>query len=410
MRKSLLSVLVIMLVAALGFGIVSAQDQVTIQLAGWSSSEAENAALESAVAAFEEQNPTIDVEVIFAPEYETFMQTGFASGDYPNVFYVDSFRLQDWASAGVLEPYGDQITDPEGIYESLRTIFTYEDELYCAAKDFSTLGLVYNTDMFEAAGVEVPTTWEEFATVAEALTMGEGDEQVVGLTTGIELPRWLPFLYQAGGSILSADNMEVTFDSPEANEALSYFVDIYTNGFAGSPADLGAGWAGEAFGQGRAAMAIEGNWMIQYLQDQFPDLNWAVAELPAGPVGPATMAFTVCYGVAAAENNDHVAESILLADFLTGPEGAMMVAEAGFGPMPARAAAADAWLEARGEEFSAFVAGAEYSFPWSFPPGFGTFIDTFNNGLNEAIVGSAEVADVITDSAEAAQEALEENM
>ncbi len=58
-----------------------------------------------------------DVEVIFAPEYETFMQTGFASGSYPNVFYVDSFRLQDWASAGVLEPYGDRITDVEDIYD-----------------------------------------------------------------------------------------------------------------------------------------------------------------------------------------------------------------------------------------------------------------------------------------------------
>lgn len=410
MRKSLLFVLALTLVAALGFGVVSAQDQVTLQLAGWSANEAENAALEAMVAAFEEQNPNIDVEVIFAPEYETFMQTGFASGDYPNVFYVDSYRLQDWASAGVLEPYGDRITEPEGIYESLRNVFTWDDQLWCAPKDFSTLGLIYNVDALEAAGVAVPTTWEELAAAAEALTTGEGDERVVGLTTGVELPRWLPFLYQAGGAILSEDGMEVAFDSEAANESLTYFVDLYRNGFAGSPADLGAGWAGEAFGQGRAAMTIEGNWIIQYLQDQFPDLNWAVAELPAGPAGQATMAFTVCYGVAAAANNEHLEESILLADFLTGPEGAMMVAEAGFGVMPAREAAAATWLETRGEEFAAFPASAAYAFPWSFPPGFGTFVDTFNNGLNEAIVGNAEAADVISDSAEAAQEALEESM
>ncbi|MBK8024265.1 MAG: extracellular solute-binding protein [Chloroflexi bacterium] len=78
---------------------VGAQDQTVIQLAGWASSDAENAALEAMVAAFEEANPDVDVEVIFSPEFETFMQTGFASGDYSNVFYVDSSKLQDWASA-----------------------------------------------------------------------------------------------------------------------------------------------------------------------------------------------------------------------------------------------------------------------------------------------------------------------
>lgn len=407
MRKSLFVLALVALVAALALGVVSAQDQVTIQLAGWSSSDAENAALEAMVAAFEEQNPNIDVEVIFAPEYETFMQTGFASGAYPNVFYVDSFRLQDWASAGVLEPYGDSITDADDVYESLRNVFTYDGNLYCAPKDFSTLALVYNTDLFTAAGVEVPTTWDELATAAEALTSGEGDSRVVGLTTGIEMPRWLPFLYQAGGAILNADG-EVAFDSEEARAAAEYFVNLYTSGFAASPADLGAGWAGEAFGQGKAAMTIEGNWIIQYLFDQFPDTNWAVAELPAGAVGPATMTFTVCYGVAAAENNAHLEESILLADFLTGPEGAMMVGEAGFGPMPARASAAETWLSVRGEEFQPFVSGADYAYPWSFPPGFGTFIDTFNNRLNEAVVGNADVEDVIVDAAEAAQEALDD--
>lgn len=405
MRNVRLIVLMVGLFALLGAGLASAQTT-TIQLAGWSSSDAENAALEAMVAAFEEANPDIDVELIFAPEYETFMQTGFASGDYPNVFYVDSFRLQDWASAGVLEPYGDQITNPDDLYASLRDIFTYDGQLYCAPKDFSTLALVYNTDLFEAAGVAVPTNWEELRAAAEALTT----DDVAGLTTGIELPRFLPFLYEAGGSILSEDGTEVVLDSDATITAVDYFVSLYTDGVAKSPADLGAGWAGEAFGQGKAAMTIEGNWIIQYLIDQFPDTNWAVSELPVGSEGPATMAFTVCYGVAAAANNDNLEASVLLADFLTGPEGAMMVGESGFGPMPARASAAETWLSSRGEEFAPFVAGGEYSYAWSFPPGFGTFIDTFNNGLNEAVKGNMDVQELVQDSAEAAQEALDELM
>ena len=62
------------------------------------------------------------------------------------------------------------ITEPDDIYPSLTEAFTYDDTWYCPPKDFSTLGLVYNADMLEAAGVEPPTTMEELAAAAEALT------------------------------------------------------------------------------------------------------------------------------------------------------------------------------------------------------------------------------------------------
>jgi multiple sugar transport system substrate-binding protein len=405
MRNRFIVLALVVLAALSVSGLTVAQDQVQIQLAGWSANDQENAALQAQVDAFMAANPDVAVEVILAPEYETFMQTGFASGDYPNVFYVDSFRLQDWASAGVLEPWGDSITDPDDIYPSLRDVFTYEEQLYCAPKDFSTLGLIYNVDMLEAAGVEVPTDWASLAAAAEATATDE----IAGLTTGVELPRVLPFIYQNGGSIFGEDG-SIAFESDATVEAMQYVIDLYTSGAAKSPADLGAGWAGEAFGQGLAAMTIEGNWIIQYMLDQFPDINWGVAELPAGSAGNSTMVFTVCYGVAAAANNDQVEASIRLADFLTGPEGAMMVAESGFGVMPARLSAADTWLTTRGEEYAAFVDGAAYAQRWSFPPGFGTFIDTFNSGLNEAVQGNLDAIDLVADAAEAGVEALEESM
>src|SRR5690606_37361795 len=106
------------------------------------------------------------------------------------------------------------------------------------------------------------------------------------------------------------------------------------DGFGGRPSDVDAGCGGEAFGEGRAAMAMEGNWVINFLNETYPELNWGVVELPAGPGGEATMAFTVCLGVAA--DNEHPEESWALVNWLTGPEGAMTVGEEGFGPMPAR--------------------------------------------------------------------------
>ncbi len=408
MRKLL--ALTLILVFALSVLPTAAQDEpVEISLMGWSSSTLENDALMAMVDAFMEANPDITVDVNLVPEYDTTIQAAFASGDPPNVFYVDSSRLPDWAEAGVLAPGNDLIEAQDDIYESLREAFTYEGDFYCPAKDFSTMTLQYNKDMFDAAGLDYPTpewTWEDLRNAAEALT-GEDEEGnlVLGLVTPPNFERWLPFLYQAGGSVLNEDWTEVTFDSPEALEALEFYVNLVVDGYAGPPSMVDAGWGGEAFGQGRVAMAMEGNWVIQYLLDQFPDLNWGVTELPTYYDGTqATMVFTVCYGVAA--DNDHPEESWRLVNFLTGPEGAMMVAEAGFGVMPARISAAETWLASRGEEYEAFVLSAEYAHKWQFPVGFGDVFDTFNAGLQQAFQGDMLPEDVIFETAAVAEEVL----
>ena len=104
-------------------------------------------------------------------EYDVALQAALTSGDPPDVFYVDSSNLPDLADAGALAPVPDgALSDPDDIYPSLKEAFTYNGTWYCPPKDFSTLGLVYDPDALEAAGVAVPTTWEELAAAAETLT------------------------------------------------------------------------------------------------------------------------------------------------------------------------------------------------------------------------------------------------
>ncbi|MFN8561882.1 MAG: ABC transporter substrate-binding protein [Anaerolineae bacterium] len=399
-RYLLFGLAVVMLLAL--SGVVAAQDAVTIRLAGWSSSEAEDKALTDAVQQFMDANPGINVEINLSPSYNETMQTAFASGDYPEVFYIDSSKLPDWVEAGVVAPAGDNIEQPDDIYPSLLEVFTYDGTLYCPPKDFSTMTLQYNKDLFDAAGVEYPTadwTWDDLKAAAEKLTGGD----VLGLVTPPNFERWLPFLYQAGGAIFDADG-NVTLDSPEAQAALDYYVGLVNDGFAGPPSAVDAGWGGEAFGNARVAMAMEGNWVINYLKEQFPDLNWGVAPLPQGTAGQATMAFTVCYGVAA--DNAHPEESWKLVNFLTGPDGAQYVAANSFGVMPTRASAADAWIQRFGEDMQPFVDGADYAHKWVLPVGFQDFIDTFNDGLQQAFAGNMLPEDVLSSSSDVANEIL----
>jgi multiple sugar transport system substrate-binding protein len=411
MRKHhVLTVVVLIVLVAMGASAALARQDTTLTLMGWSSSQAEDAALAEQIAAFEEANPGITVDVNLVPDYDTTLQTTFASGDPPDVFYIDSSKLADLVEAGVVDIGGDKIENPEGFYESLVNVFTYNGEFVCPPKDFSTLTLQYNKDMFDAAGLEYPTddwTWDDLQAAAEALTgTNEAGQEVLGLILNPNLERWLPFLYQAGGSVLNEDWSEVTVDTEEAREALDFYTGLVQDGYAGTASAVDAGWAGEAFGMGRAAMIMEGNWVINTLLDQFPDINWGVVQLPGHPDGgEATMTFTVCYGVAADSENQEAAWTLV--NYLTGEAGGQLVAEAGFGPMPPRTALAEPWLAARGEEIGQpFVDAAETAHPWSFPVGFGDAIDTFNASIQLAFEGQATADDVIFEMGAAAEEVL----
>ncbi|MDL5054961.1 extracellular solute-binding protein [Oscillatoria laete-virens NRMC-F 0139] len=109
MRKfRFLTLVMALLLLVMSGALVSAQDEVTLTLAGWSSNPAEDAALRAALDLFQEQNPGVTVNFIPSPDHTLTMQTAFASGDYAEVFYVDSSRLPDWATAGVVAPAGDK--------------------------------------------------------------------------------------------------------------------------------------------------------------------------------------------------------------------------------------------------------------------------------------------------------------
>jgi multiple sugar transport system substrate-binding protein len=409
MRKSRLFAAVALLMGVTASSVMAQDDTVTLQLWGASSSDAENAAVEAQVAAFEEANPGINVEITFSPEYDTTLQTAFASGDYPNVFYVGQARIAEYAEAGVLASAEGNLTDPDDLIASQANVFTVDGTFYCPPKDFSVLALEYNTDLFDEAGVEYPTadwTWEDMANAATQITEATGTP---GIVVGADMDRWMAFYLQAGGTLYD-DAGEFVFgqdaNMQAAVDALNYWVELRDAGALVTPAEVGAGWSGEAFGNGAAAMTFEGNWIIQYMLDTFPDTNWAVAPLPAGAAAEGTLTFTVCLAVGA--DNEYPEESWALVDFMTGPEGAAMTAQTGFGPAPARTSAEPLWLESRGEAYAAFVDSAEFATAPILPVGFQAFRDTLNSNIQQVLDGNMTAEEAIEDTVEVAQDLSEE--
>jgi multiple sugar transport system substrate-binding protein len=323
-----------------------------------SSGDAETRAVEDAVAAWTEESG-VEASVQVANDLPQQLSQGFAAGSPPDLFYLSTDAIAGYASNGSLAAYGDSLENKDDFYPSLVENFTVDGEFFCAPKDFSTLALVINTGLWEQAGLtddDIPTTWNELAEVAQTLTA----DGVTGLAFGAEYQRVGAFMAQAGGGLLDADGAPIADD--EANvEALSYVKEHLEDGSFAFAADIGAGWGGEAFGNQSAAMVIEGNWITGGLANDFPDVEYTVAPLPAGPGGQGTLQFTNCWGMAADSGNQEAA--LDLVQFLTSTEQQLAFSEA-FGPMPSIQSAADAWTSAN-PELTAFLDGAEYA---QFPP------------------------------------------
>ncbi|GIG37746.1 sugar ABC transporter substrate-binding protein [Cellulomonas pakistanensis] len=356
-----------------------------------SSGDAETDAVEAAVAAWSEESG-VDATVQVASDLTQELSQGFASGEPADVFYVSADQFQSYAANGSLHPYGSELDDADDFYPSLVEQFTYEDELVCAPKDFSTLGLVINTAAWEAAGLaddDVPTTWDELTEVAGTLTT---DDQV-GLGFSGEYARVGAFLAQAGGTLVDADGTEATADSPENVEGLTYVQELLASGSAAYATELGTGWGGEAFGTGAAAMTIEGNWITGAMENDYPDVEYRVVELPAGPAGQGTLQFTNCWGVAADSANQ--SDAVDLVRHLTSTDQQLAFAEA-FGVMPSVQSAADGWKELF-PEMTAFIDSADFAQNVVNARGAADVITDFNaqlegleNGDPAAILGSVQ--------------------
>jgi len=320
-----------------------------------SSGDAETNAVTDAVNAWAEESGT-DAKVQVAADLNQQLAQGFAGGKPADVFYLSTDQLAAYAGNGSLEPYAADLENSGEFFPALEEAFTYEDEFWCAPKDFSTLGLLINNRLWEDAGLtedDIPTTWEELRSVAEQLTDGKKP----GLAFGPEYQRVGVFFEQNGGGLVSDDGSEATVNSAENVEALTFVQDMMKDGVAAWSSDIGAGWGGEAFGKELSAMTIEGNWIAGAMENDFPDIDYQVAPLPAGPEGEATLQYTNCWGIAA--DSDNIEGSVELVDYLTAAEQQMAFADA-FGVMPSVEPAAEEWKEAY-PEMAAFIDSADFA-------------------------------------------------
>ena len=349
---------------------------VALTLMMGSSGDAETNAVRAAAAAYSKQSGNT-VTVVPASNLDQQLTQAMAGGSPPDVFYVDGATFQTLASDGSLFPYLSQLPYASDFYPALTKAFTYKGTAYCAPKDFSTLALEINTDMWKAAGLtsaDIPTTWAQLEAAAKKLTKGK----VTGLVVGDTLDRVGAFMAEAGGSYMNADGSAFTFDSPQNIQGLTFVQQLAKEGVLKFPKQVGAGWGGEAFGKGLAAMTVEGNWILGAMQADYPNVHFETVPMPAGPTGTkGTLSFTDCWGVASASKNQ--AAAVDFVKFLTQTDQQLTFAKL-FGVMPSRQAA-QAQYEAANPTSKAFIEEAAYAMPQVMTKGFPQVQQAFDSSV-----------------------------
>ena len=209
---------------------------------------------------------------------------GLAFGGAPEVFVLHVNRFPEFASHKVLGSIDDLIAregPPESDFVAAPWKATFwEGRQMALPLDCHPLGLYYNLDLFEKAGVtSAPTNLQEFLDTAQKLTLDQNrdgrPEQWGFAFTWLHSNSYC-FLNQFGASLLSPKLDESGLSTPEAQAAMDCMRSIIDRKVAPRPEGQDA-WLG--FQTGRVAMAMEGVYMMTSLEKQ-KGLRYAAAPVP----------------------------------------------------------------------------------------------------------------------------------
>lgn len=206
-----------------------------------------------------------------------------SSKTLPDVLMLDNPDVQEIAASGALAPLSDFDVDTSGYIDGIIEAATYEGEVYGLAPAVNTLGLFYNVDTLEAAGIAPPTTWAELKDAAAKLTVGDQYGMAFSAIATYEGSwQFLPFMWTNGGD-------ETDLQTPENAEALQLWVDLVDSGSASqSVINWSQGDVKDQFAAGKAAMMVNGPWNIPALNET--DVNWASVQLPVNEAGQTPVA------------------------------------------------------------------------------------------------------------------------
>ena len=304
--------------------------------------------------AFEASHPGVMIEYVDvdASDYPVKVGTMLSGGDASDVVMIKEIdQVINWQAQGFAAPLADYIAGGYDMSGFVGTEVNYAVDGVQYAIPFRSdfWVLFYNKDLFDAAGVELPTndmTWDQYAELAKKLTDKEKD------VYGTHYHTWLSAV--ANWAVCDGVNTLADGNYDDLLYFYKLYQDLEDSGVCMSYADLKASGLhySAAFANGNIAMMPMGYWyvstLIGYNNDGTCSFNWGITAVPHAEGVAAGSSFGNLTGAminAKSENKDLAWEYI---SWLAGEEGAIATASVGARP---------AWVSEKVADAMSSVAG-----------------------------------------------------
>lgn len=232
--------------------------------------------------------------------YKQEVLDALASGTGPDIFLIQNNWLPSFANK--IYPASEQILSEkkfrDNFVDIVVTDFLSDDGAYAVPLSVDSLGLYYNKDLFNAAGiVNPPRDWNEFVADSRRLTKLDKNNQIeisgAALGTVDNVNRSTDILnllmLQNQTEMVDMEKGQATFDrvvqknninTMPGEESLSFYTQFANSNSAQYSWNSNMHYSIDAFSEGTAAMMINYSWQMATIANKSPKLNFAVAPVP----------------------------------------------------------------------------------------------------------------------------------
>ncbi|MFD5836304.1 ABC transporter substrate-binding protein [Streptomyces collinus] len=246
--------------------------------------------IQQEVALFEKKYPAIKVKVVNAGQgvkhytkLRTALKAGTGAPDLAQIEYqaIPTFTITD--SLLDLRPYGASALKGEFVDWTWGQVSGPGGEVWAIPQDTGPMGMLYRKDLFDKHGIQVPTTWDEFAEAARKLHKADPDVYLTNLAAN-EAAAWHGLLWQAGAKpygLSGKSDIAISVDDAVSKKLGTFWGGLAREGVISTDPDFTDGWYA-GFNNGKYATWLTAAWGPAFLSGSAKSTagKWRAAPLP----------------------------------------------------------------------------------------------------------------------------------
>lgn len=245
--------------------------------------------IQSVVDMYNESQEDIKVSLITGASDDKKLVTSLLSDDTAELIQLSVKSVKTIGKEGLLKDLSEYKKDYSGIfYDELLNFFEYDGQLFAAPWIGHTIELVYNKDLFAAAGlIKAPSTWDEvleYSKIIEEKTDATG-LGIAGMQHNDAIWMSTPIIKSFGGEYITVKDgkQAMAINTEEGIKGLEVYQQIATN-YDGA-AEKNGGNIMEDFRNQKIAMEFQGPWGVTDIWKNNNPFEVSAAVMPAGPAG-----------------------------------------------------------------------------------------------------------------------------